>query len=120
MDIRQSRYLTYGVIVPMVNTAAEARAAVEAARYAPQGNRSVGGQLHAANFNTAPGTYYEKANDEIFVAVMTEHVDSIANLEEIARVPGIEGRTWNVPAIDNGILLVRNASEMAAFDVGAP
>lgn len=39
--------------------------------------------------------------------------------EEIARVPGIEGRTWNVPAIDDGILLVRNASEMAAFDVAS-
>jgi outer membrane protein assembly factor BamB len=37
--------------------------------------------------------------------------------EEIARVPAIDGRTWNVPAIDDGILLVRNANEMAAFDV---
>jgi outer membrane protein assembly factor BamB len=37
--------------------------------------------------------------------------------EELARVPGIEGRTWNVPAIDGGILLVRNAQEMAAFDL---
>jgi outer membrane protein assembly factor BamB len=40
-----------------------------------------------------------------------------SGFEEIARVPGIEGRTWNVPAIDDGILLVRNANEMAAFDV---
>ena len=38
-------------------------------------------------------------------------------LDELAQVPGIEGRTWNVPALENGILLVRNASEMAAFDV---
>jgi outer membrane protein assembly factor BamB len=37
--------------------------------------------------------------------------------EELARVPAIEGRTWNVPAIDDGILLVRNANEMAAFDL---
>ena len=36
--------------------------------------------------------------------------------EELARVPGIEGRTWNVPALEDGILLVRNAREMAAFD----
>ena len=40
-----------------------------------------------------------------------------AAFEELARVPGIEGRTWNVPAIDDGILLVRNAQEMAAFDL---
>jgi outer membrane protein assembly factor BamB len=37
--------------------------------------------------------------------------------EELARVPGIDGRTWNVPALEDGILLVRNAREMAAFDV---
>jgi outer membrane protein assembly factor BamB len=40
-----------------------------------------------------------------------------AAFEELARAPGIEGRTWNVPAIDDGILLVRNANEMAAFDL---
>ena len=80
----------WGVIVPMVNSAAEARAAVQAARYAPLGNRSIGGQLHAVSFNTAPATYYEKANDEILLVVMAEHVDAIANLEEIAAVPGID------------------------------
>jgi outer membrane protein assembly factor BamB len=37
--------------------------------------------------------------------------------EELARVRAIDGRTWNVPAIDDGILLIRNANEMAAFDV---
>lgn len=80
----------WGVIVPMVNSAAEARAAVVAARYAPLGNRSIGGQLHAVSFNTAPATYYEKANDEILLVVMAEHADAIANLDEIASVPGID------------------------------
>jgi outer membrane protein assembly factor BamB len=37
---------------------------------------------------------------------------------ELARFPAIEGRTWNIPAIDNGLLLVRNASEMACFRLG--
>ena len=36
---------------------------------------------------------------------------------EIARFPAISGRTWNHPAMSDGILLVRNASEMAAFDL---
>jgi outer membrane protein assembly factor BamB len=40
-----------------------------------------------------------------------------AAYEEVARVPGIDGRTWNVPALVDGILLVRNAREMAAFDL---
>jgi len=80
----------WGIIVPMVNSAAEARAVVEAARYAPIGNRSVGGQLHAVNFNTDPATYYQTANEEIFVAVMAEHVLAIEALDEIAAVPGID------------------------------
>jgi 4-hydroxy-2-oxoheptanedioate aldolase len=80
----------YGVIVPMVNTADEARAVVAASRYAPAGARTIGGQLHAANFDTDSATYYERANDEILVAVMAEHVDAIENADEILRVPGID------------------------------
>jgi outer membrane protein assembly factor BamB len=37
--------------------------------------------------------------------------------EEIAMFPAIEGKTWNHPAIGGGILLVRNANEMAAFRI---
>jgi outer membrane protein assembly factor BamB len=38
-------------------------------------------------------------------------------LQELARVPAIDGETWNVPAFADGILLVRNTKEMAAFDL---
>jgi hypothetical protein len=38
-------------------------------------------------------------------------------LQEIARVPALDGQTWNVPAFADGILLVRNTKEMAAFDL---
>jgi outer membrane protein assembly factor BamB len=37
--------------------------------------------------------------------------------QEIARFPAIEGKTWNHPAMSDGILLIRNAEEMAAFDL---
>ena len=36
---------------------------------------------------------------------------------EIARFPALEGRSWNHPAIVDGILLIRNSNEMAAFDL---
>jgi outer membrane protein assembly factor BamB len=37
--------------------------------------------------------------------------------QEVARFPLFDGKTWNHPAISNGILLVRNLAEMAAFDL---
>jgi 4-hydroxy-2-oxoheptanedioate aldolase len=80
----------WGVVVPMVNTREEAQAAVAATRYAPLGDRSVGGLLHAANFDTDPATYYEKANDEVLLIVQMEHVKAIENAEEILSVPGID------------------------------
>jgi len=80
----------YGVIVPMVNSRAEAEAVVAAARYQPLGRRSIGGQLHAANFNTDPGTYYATANEQILVVIMAEHVDAIAAADDILSVPGID------------------------------
>jgi 4-hydroxy-2-oxoheptanedioate aldolase len=46
--------------------------------------------LHAANFATDASTYYAKANDEILVVVMAEHVDAVANIDEILAVPGID------------------------------
>lgn len=38
---------------------------------------------------------------------------------EVARFKGVEGQTWNYPAIASGKLLVRNSNEMAAFDISA-
>jgi outer membrane protein assembly factor BamB len=38
--------------------------------------------------------------------------------QELARFQAIEGKTWNIPAIDNGLLLVRNTEEMACFRIG--
>jgi 4-hydroxy-2-oxoheptanedioate aldolase len=80
----------WGVVVPMVNSRAEAEAAVAAARYMPRGVRSVGGQFHALSFDTDPATYYQQANDEILVVLMAEHVHAIAAAEEIMSVPGVD------------------------------
>jgi outer membrane protein assembly factor BamB len=37
---------------------------------------------------------------------------------ETARFPAVEGKTWNIPAIDHGLLLVRNTTEMTCFRIG--
>jgi 4-hydroxy-2-oxoheptanedioate aldolase len=80
----------YGIVVPMVNSRAEAEAAVAAARYQPLGTRSIGGQIHAANFDTDPATYYARANEEILVVLMAEHIKAIEAADDILRLPGID------------------------------
>lgn len=80
----------WGIIVPMVNSRAEAEAVVMASRFPPKGRRSVGGQLNAANFGTDQATYRREANEQILVIVMIEHVDAVANAEEIITTPGID------------------------------
>ncbi|MDA1272977.1 MAG: aldolase/citrate lyase family protein [Verrucomicrobia bacterium] len=80
----------WGIVVPMVNSRAEAEAVVAAARYTPLGNRSVGGQLHAANFDTDPASYYANANEEILVVIMAEHIHAIEAADDILSVPGID------------------------------
>lgn len=80
----------HGIVIPMVNTAEEARAAVAAAKYPPQGIRSVGGSLHCMNFGADPATYYRQANDEILVVVQCESPQSVDEAEAIMSVPGVD------------------------------
>lgn len=79
-----------GIVAPMVMTADEARHIVAATKYPPQGNRSVGGGLHAINFGATADEYYKKANDEILVVIQTEHIDAVDRADEIYSVPGID------------------------------
>ena len=80
----------FGIVVPMVNTVQQARAAIDAARYPPLGNRSVGGGMHALNFAATPGDYYQQANDEILVVLQTESPQGVDNAEAIYRLPGCD------------------------------
>src|SRR5438874_3602393 len=48
----------HGIVVPMVNSRAEAEAAVSAVLYPPYGTRSVGGSMHALNFDCAGPEYF--------------------------------------------------------------
>ncbi len=79
-----------GIVVPMVNTRAEAEAAVAAAKYPTAGIRSVGGSLHCMNYGTDPTTYYARANDEILVVLQAESPEGVANQDEILSVPGVD------------------------------
>lgn len=79
-----------GIVVPMVMNPDEARLAVEAARYPPLGNRSVGGGLHALNYGASSEDYFLKADHEILVVIQTEHIAAVEIADEIYSVPGID------------------------------
>ncbi|WP_417848308.1 HpcH/HpaI aldolase family protein [Thalassoglobus sp.] len=80
----------HGIIVPMVNTVEQAKVAIAAAKYPPQGNRSVGGATHALNFDATAGDYYKYANDEILVILQTESPEGVDNAEEIYALEGVD------------------------------
>lgn len=79
-----------GIIVPQVNSAAEAMAAVDAAKYPPAGHRSVGiGRAHDYGLNFAG--YVNSANADIAVIVQIEHIDAVTHADEILAVEGVDG-----------------------------
>src|SRR5262245_59571041 len=80
----------YGIVVPMVCTREEAQTAVAACLYPPRGNRSVGGSVHALNFNATPADYYAKVDDEIAIILQCEHIDAVRKFDEVYSVPGID------------------------------
>ena len=79
-----------GIIVPLVNSAAEARQAVESARYPPVGKRSVG-IARAHDYGLHFTDYIQKANESIAVIIQIEHQDAVNNLDAILAVEGIDG-----------------------------
>jgi 4-hydroxy-2-oxoheptanedioate aldolase len=78
----------YGVICPMVNTAAQAAEFISYMRYPPLGNRSFGPTR--ANFS-AGANYAVEANAEILAFAMVETAEAMENLEAIAATPGLDG-----------------------------
>ncbi len=78
-------------LVPMIDTADQARAVVEAVKYPPDGRRGLGTSMaRAARWNTVPG-YPETANNEMCVIVQAETVTAMDNLEAILDIDGVDG-----------------------------
>jgi 4-hydroxy-2-oxoheptanedioate aldolase len=76
-----------GVVVPMVNSAAEAATLARAAKYPPLGRRSMGSDA-AWHYGS---DYAERANAETLLLVQVEHVDAVRDVNEIMATPGVDG-----------------------------
>ena len=128
------RYLDAGaqsLLIPFVQNADEARAAVAATRYPPQGIRGVAGATRAARFGRIQG-YAKRAHEELCVLLQVETKEAVDNIEAICAVDGVDGvfigpadlhaslgytgETGNpavVPMIEDAIRRIRKAGRAA-------
>lgn len=77
------------LIVPYVQDAEEARAAVAAMRYAPRGIRGMAGMTRASRFGALPD-YPQRAEEELCLIVQVETAEALARIDEIAAVDGVD------------------------------
>ncbi|MBO0903765.1 HpcH/HpaI aldolase family protein [Jiella sonneratiae] len=114
--VRIKRLLDIGaqtLLIPYVESAEEAAAAVDATRYPPQGSRGVAGTMRASRFGSIP-QYQARAGGEICVLVQIESRKGLDNLEAIAAVDGVDG-VFVGPAdlaANCGLVLPRDAEKL--------
>lgn len=122
-----------GILVPMVRSAAEAKRAVEYAKYPPQGVRGWAPRA-AADFHRRMKEYTDEANDRTVVWVQIEHIDAVNDIDNILKVPGLDGvfvgpgdlsfsmgipMQWEHPDLLAAVQLVARKAREAGVPVGA-
>jgi 4-hydroxy-2-oxoheptanedioate aldolase len=81
-----------GIIAPMINTAADARAFAAAAKYPPVGERSWGPHRVTALAGLPDqSVYLREANEHVITLAMIETRTALGNLDAIVDTPGIDG-----------------------------
>lgn len=79
-----------GIMVPYVNTEAEAKQSAMSMRYPPQGIRGVAKLNRASNFGREFDQYFTNANDNLLTIVQIETSEAVQNVFEIAKVDGVD------------------------------
>lgn len=80
----------HGIIVPMVNSRADAEKAVASVQYPPKGFRGVG-LARAQGYGTDFEGYKKWNEQESIVIVQVEHIKAVENLKSILSVPSVDG-----------------------------
>lgn len=121
-----------GLVIPMVCSGEQARAAVAACKYPPAGIRGIGAG-RATGYGAEFETYLAEANDNILIVIQIEHVDALETLDEIVSVSGIDclfigpmdlsasmGITgqWDHPKLQAAISRVLGAGKRSGIPVG--
>jgi len=80
-----------GVIVPHINTVAQAEAAVRSAKYPPLGDRSACPAIRSAHFGLLSWKeYYQKVNEDTLVILLIEGEEGIRNTHDILKIKGVD------------------------------
>jgi 2-dehydro-3-deoxyglucarate aldolase/4-hydroxy-2-oxoheptanedioate aldolase len=80
-----------GVVIPLIRTAEDARLAVAACRYPPQGIRGYGPRRASRYGRDGGPEYCQQANDSIMVNVQIEHAEAVKNVDAILATEGLSG-----------------------------
>lgn len=80
-----------GILIPYVNTAQEARRAVNACKYPLEGIRGIAPSPRAGGYGMNNGNYLEYANEQIDVMIAVETKTAVDNIEEIVETNGLDG-----------------------------
>jgi 2-dehydro-3-deoxyglucarate aldolase len=78
-----------GIIVPSVNTPAEAAQSVAMAKFPPAGIRGAS-LCRATGFGSRFSEYFQAHNNEVLVVVMLEHITAVQNADAILATPGLD------------------------------
>jgi 2-dehydro-3-deoxyglucarate aldolase len=127
-----------GIIVPSVNSAAEAQKAVDSVKYPPYGKRGVG-LARAQSYGFGFDNYRDNASKEIKLIVQIEHINAINELDAILQIDGVDGTfigpydlsgslgkpgDWSDPDVINALLVyedtVRKYDKLVGFHVIQP
>ncbi len=79
-----------GIVIPLIRTAEDAKRAVEACMYPPDGVRGFGPRRPLKYGLIQDIDYCRKANESILVIPQIEHIDAVNNLDEILAVPRLD------------------------------
>ena len=79
------------LLIPMVDTAEQARALVRATRYPPNGIRGIGGAAIRASMWGQRADYLNEADDEVCLIVQAETAAAMQNIADISAVDGVHG-----------------------------
>jgi 2-keto-3-deoxy-L-rhamnonate aldolase RhmA len=122
-----------GVIVPMVRTADEARLAVSACLYPPEGVRGFGPRRPSHYGRLSGPSFCRQANEQVICILQIEHIDAVNNIDSILETPGVTalvmgpndlagsmnlmGDSGN-PAVQRAIEIVMEKGNRAGVPVG--